>query len=164
MTGGDAWAYTMIVLVTCLSLWAGITGVGLLSPPRCAAAEQRLSARPGWCIATGATIGVLGIALGLTMMNANPAPLKIMGIALILFLVLVAFPGAAGLARIAARRLRGDETADLTFASTGRASAMLILASLAPFIGWFLVFPLQFFASLGAGLGVLRRTATEPAP
>jgi len=163
MTGGDAWAYTMIVLVTCLSIWAGIVGVAMLTPSRCEAAARLLAAAPGKCIGLGALFGGLGIAVGLWMMNLQAAPVKIAGILLILAIVLAAFPGSAGLARVAARRGPTGEDTEPDLRATGRAAGLLVLASLAPGVGWFLVFPLQFFASVGAGVRVLRKRPLEPA-
>ncbi|MFM7322118.1 MAG: hypothetical protein ACKO5K_11420 [Armatimonadota bacterium] len=163
MTGGDAWAYTMIVLVTCLSIWAGIVGVTLLTPDRCESAARLLARAPGKCIGLGAIVGGVGIALGLRMMNERPAPVKIAGILLILAVVLAAFPGSAGLARVAARRANSNHGAEPDLRATGRAAGLLVLASLAPGVGWFLVFPLQFFASVGAGIRVLRKRPPEPA-
>lgn len=159
MTFGDAFAYTMLILASGITIWAAILAAGLLFAARARRATDALESRPGAVLAQGTVVGAGGITLGLILMNLPPAPVKILGFVVLLLLALVATIGAAGMAAIAGTRIGTLSPDRSAFASFARGAAVLVAAALVPGLGWLLLMPLQVFAGVGAGMAALRRKA-----
>ena len=78
-------------------------------------------------------------------------------------LLLIATLGSAGLATVLGGRIGRMSPDHSAFTVYLRGTALLVAASYVPVLGWFLLFPVQLFAGVGAGVAVLRRgAALEP--
>lgn len=163
MTFGDAFVYTMLILASGVATWAAIIAAGLLFARKVRHATDVLEKRPGVALGLGAGVGIVGIAIGIALMNAPAAPIKILGFIDLLLLALVATVGAAGLAALAGTRIGSLAPDRSAFASFSRGAAVLVAAAYVPGLGWLLLMPLQLFAGIGAGILALRRRP-EPAP
>jgi hypothetical protein len=63
---------------------------------------------------------------------------------------------------LASRRIRALDASISPFSALSRGAALVVLPSLLPVLGWFLVGPLLFFVGLGAGIRSLKATETLP--
>jgi hypothetical protein len=85
---------------------------------------------------------------------------RLIGMILILTMLMLAAIGGAGISLLAARRIRALDTSISPFSALSRGAAIVVLPSLLPILGWFLVAPLLFFVGLGAGVRTLKSPAT----
>ncbi len=79
---------------------------------------------------------------------------------IVLALSLFTLLGLAALANLLGARMGGSKTPP--FASHLRGGALLILAGLAPYVGWFVFTPLAAWAGLGAAISATVRKKDEP--
>ena len=163
MTIGDVLAFALLIAASGITAWAAILAAGLLFSERARRASEILVQKPGAAIGRGALVAVLGFSIGIGLMNSPAAPLKMFGIALMMGLLLVSTIGSAGLAAVLGSRIGKLAPNHSAFTVFARGAALLVAASYVPALGWFLLFPLQLFAGIGAGMAVLRRgAAMEP--
>lgn len=156
MTFGDVFAMAGVIAATAVTTWMTILAGALLFSRRSRLAADLLAAHPGQMIGLGAALGFIGVGLGLVFLNLPSGLVKLFGFALLAVTLAIALLGASGLAQIAAARMRAQAPAMSEFAALGRGAALLVGAGLLPGVGWLLLFPLQLFASVGAGITALR--------
>ena len=71
--------------------------------------------------------------------------------------LIIGIIGASGLATLTSRRIKTLTPESSDYIILAKSIIILVFAGLFPVIGWFMLFPLQLFASLGAGfLAILR--------
>lgn len=163
MTIGEVNAVLYFVAIGAAALWAAIVALGLLFPERVRRSESALLEKPGRLLVNGVALGVLGVGIGIALLNAPNGLVKLFGWLLISGLALLATLGSAGLARVASARIGSLDPRQSEFTALWRGTGLLVLAGLFPAFGWFLLFPLQLFAGIGAGMAALgkdRRQAT----
>lgn len=164
MTFGDAFSFTMLVLLTASSLWASLLACMLLFPRRSQRASHLLIHQLRRSMIVGSIASVAGIGLGIAMMNAPAAGVKILGIVLLGLTAFTAIVGCSGLVELASVRAGLDRN-NSPLSARGKAAGLLISAGLLPGIGWFLLFPLQLFAGVGTGLAVVfQKTPPDVTP
>ncbi|NOY99845.1 MAG: hypothetical protein GXP40_11720 [Chloroflexi bacterium] len=78
---------------------------------------------------------------------------------IVLALSLFTLLGLVALANLLGARMDGSKT---PFTSHLRGGALLILAGLAPYVGWFVFTPLAAWAGLGAAISAIVRKKDEP--
>ena len=161
VTIGDSFAVVAVLGGICLSAWALIMAVALVFPGKALAGRERLVSRPWASFFVGlllwASLGVVSLAL-----LSNPMPLgKLVGWIGILTLSSIAAVGSAGLATLASERLSVLAPDATPYASLSKSAATIVVASLLPFLGWFLIVPFLVFASTGAGVSALRHRTTQ---
>ena len=150
MTLADVLAVSAAVAASCAGLAALFLLVQVLAP---LAVERARTATLERKVSTGllgavAFIGLLFVFAVIT--KAAQGPVRLAGLMVFLFgLVLFALGGAA-LAGELGRRLRQRSSADIT--STALGTSVLFLSSLLPLLGWFVVFPCAAALFLGAGI------------
>lgn len=164
-TIGDSFSIVAILIGFGFTTWAMILAANLLFNNRASVARDKYQARP-W---QGFGLGVL-IALTLGTMSviisAIPLPImKLVGMTGILTLLAVSSLGSAGLCQLIAQRIRTLEPSLSPYAALTRAAMLVVVASLFPILGWFLVGPVLLLTSLGIGAQSLlaRAYATEVA-
>jgi hypothetical protein len=166
MALGDAMIALSVFFGTGVTLWAVFLVIDLLFPRHVAASSRLVQAAPGRSFLIGLLLAVVGVALGLGLLN-GAGPLKALGLIMLGFLGVVASLGSAGIARIVAERVQermhgqtlGDENISLPNMKTG--AGLLIGASMLPIVGWFFFFPVLFFLSVGVGVQALRNPAAR---
>lgn len=161
VTIGDSFAVVALLGGICLSAWALIMAVALVFPSKAAQGRDRLVGKPWASFFIGmlmwASIGVVSMGL-----LASPLPLaKLVGWVGILALASIAAVGSAGLATLASERLSAMAPDATPYASLSKSTATIVIASLVPVLGWFLIVPFLVFASTGAGVAALRHRAVE---
>lgn len=163
VTIGDSFAVVALLGGVCLSAWALIMAVALVFPGKATAGRERLVNKPWASFFIGmlmwASIGAVSIVL-----LASPMPLaKLLGWIGILGLSSVAAVGSAGLSTLASERLSAMAPDATTYASLSKSTATIVIASLVPVLGWFLIVPFLVFASTGAGIAALRHRSSQAA-
>ena len=154
------------ILLTMIGTWTGLlVSVAFLLPGSAAKSEQLLSNEPWKCFWGGLCVAALMI-LGLIAAGAGPVPVKLFGMAILMFVGTVAAIGSAGIAQTIGKRGEPDGTA-ATFGMLVRGSLVYSLALGFPFVGWFVFTPIALVVAAGAGVRALRverRSAFTPPP
>ncbi|WP_395139501.1 hypothetical protein [Armatimonas sp.] len=166
MTNGDVLAYISVILTILVTLWATILAVGLVFTAKTQHAAQRLEQAPGRAIGVGIGLALGGIGLGVMLLNSKNGLFMLIGWVLLALTLCLAMVGSAGLARVVSARMQSMSPTQSALALLARSGALLIAAGALPAVGWVLLFPLQLFASLGAGFQALtareRRAYEQP--
>jgi len=137
-----------------------------LFPANVARASSRIATTPKSAIATGLLTLLGALIVASVASNALAGPGKLIGVVALLLTLALASLGAAGLADRVARRMNRELETEPSPCEVFGAAAILELAIALPVVGWFVVLPLAFASSLGAGvLVVISRSALRsPAP
>ncbi len=164
-------ADTMAVFFVVLGLMLSFVGFWLLArglwPERVTRASDRLDRGLVIPFLTGVPITIL-VVLAASVVNALPGKLGGVGaIGIVCAFLVYSHTGVSGLATCIGRRLPSaiDETSP--WRTTLRGSVILVLAYLAPVLGWFVILPITTIAGAGAttiGLLARRRPAALPVP
>ncbi len=164
VTIGDVLAVVGVITATVLSLWALVLAMVLLFGKRTESACARIERFPGKVTLRGALVAVvLGLVVA-ALLNHPNGLFKLVGWVVYLLLLAAGAIGFSGLASLVAQRLTQVEPSLTPLAALSRAALLCVLATLVPFLGWFVVAPLMGFASLGAGLEALFARSRAIAP
>jgi hypothetical protein len=140
-----------------LSLVALFVVMGAIFPRQIADVKTRSSDMPGRSFLLGLINAIFLSVIAAALSGAGDVPQLL---ALLLFTILVvglAF-GLAGMAPLIGERLLPESSG---VRQTGWGAAIMVVASLTPFLGWFLLFPYLSFRGLGAFLlGLSARTSS----
>jgi hypothetical protein len=157
MTFGDVLAITLLIVVTVVTLWAGIVAFTVLFSRRAQVAANALTDTPGKQIGIGAVVALLAGTLSVVLMGRG-GPVAAFGFAILAAALAVAVLGSAGLALALSVRLRELDARYSPLSAATRGAALAVAAGLIPIIGWFFLMPAALFASLGAGFTAMRAT------
>ena len=162
MTIGDVLAWVGGIGALCVSAWTLYVAVALLFVQRSNQAADAITTNP-W------KQGLLGFVVTLVLgpvsiaMIQVPNPLgRLFGLIAMLALLALAAIGGAGVALIASRRIRALDPSVSPFGALCRGAALVVVPSLVPLLGWFLLGPSLFFVGLGAGIRTLKAPQTAP--
>jgi hypothetical protein len=137
-------------------LWATQLGIVALFGEKTKRAADVIEQNPGKSFGTGFFMTTTAGLVGFLLVVQPFGPLRLVGwitLAVLLCLVLL---GSAGLAALTARRIQKMDARLSDLGAVGRGAAFLIAMGLLPFVGTFLLFPILFCFSLGAGFRVMR--------
>lgn len=160
---GDVLAIVAALTGVCLSTWALIVGLSLLFNGRVEVARERIARAPWRTGFVGALVGAGFVIAGLVLANLPDPISKGVGVLLILSVIVVALIGVSGLVALLADHLRRLDPAQSGYGAVCRGSAFLVLGSVLPFVGWFLLAPMVLFVGFGAGWHSLLRRANRRA-
>ncbi len=152
------------MLIVLVSYWLATES---LFPRLVARAQRRYRAHPLRMTLLGALLGGPLLALGIGLLQAGSAPIKAAGFVLASTAVLGALSGSAGLCQRIGAGLPSPVDTAQPWRRVLRGGAVLALAFLLPFAGWFLVMPLALLSGFGAAATAiwdLRREARAPVP
>ncbi len=151
----EALALLILAPLLTVTLVALFVAMGALFPRQIVAVKSTGSAMPGRSFLLG-LINVLFLSVIVAALSGGGDFPQLL--ALLLFAVLgvgLAF-GLAGMAPLIGERLLPESSG---FRQAAWGAAIMVVASLTPFIGWFLLFPYLSFRGLGAFiLGLFTRT------
>jgi hypothetical protein len=153
MTQGDVNYALILGFAVAVVLWSTIILARYLFPARTALVRSIIMATPLKTGIIGGIIAIIAVGGGLAMSNAQPAVIKILGIAIAAWAGVHGILGSAAIMDELTDRLSTD-LAGNRIATAAKAAAMLIAAGLLPLIGWALFFPALFALSVGGSLGV----------
>jgi hypothetical protein len=161
MTFGDVLAITLLIVVTVITLWAGIVAFSVVFSGKARIAAQALTERPGRQIGFGFLIAAVSTGITIAFLSKG-GPVASIGFFIAAAIMALAVMGSAGLAMVVAERLKQLDTTYSPLSSTVRGAALSVAVGLIPVIGWFFLFPAALCASLGAGMTALT-TRKRPA-
>ena len=164
MTIGDILAVIAAVLLVGASWVAMILTVALAFPARVAAAQAKLTAAPGVCLARGLAVVLISAVLAIVLSKAAAGPVR--GLALLILggLGVVAALGSAAVVRLLGARIDALGSPMTPFASLTRASVLYVATGFLPVIGWGVVLPAALLLSVGSGVAVLFGTQPKARP
>ena len=148
LTVGAAWAATILI-------------VALAFPARVAAAQDKLTASPGACLARGLGTTLVGGLLAALFWGAAAGGHRLLAGVVLGGLGLLAALGSAAMVRLLGERIDAMGSPMTPFASLTRASLLYATAGFLPVIGWFVLLPVALFLAVGSGVAVLR-SAKKP--
>jgi hypothetical protein len=162
MTIGDVLAWVGGIGALCASAWALYVAVALLFVQRSNQAADVIATntwKHGFLgFVTTLIMGPIGI-----LMIQIPNPLgRLVGLVILLTLLALAAVGGAGIALIAAQRIRTLDPGITPFGALSRGAALIVVPCLVPLLGWFLVAPAILFVGLGAGIRTLKAPQAAP--
>lgn len=153
MTQGDVNYALILGFAVAVVLWSTIILARYLFPARTALIRTVIMTAPLKTGIIGGIINIIAVGGGLAMSNAQPAVIKILGIAIAAWAGVHGLLGSAAIMEELTDRLSTD-VAGNRMATSAKAAAMLIAAGLIPLIGWALFFPALFALSVGGSIGV----------
>jgi hypothetical protein len=160
MTIGDVLAWIGGIGALCVSAWTLYVAVALLFVQRSNQAADAITTSPWKHGLVGFLVTLVLGPVGIAMIQI-PNPIgRLFGLVTLLVLLALAAIGGAGVALIAARRIRSLDQSVSPFAALCRGAAFVVVPSLFPLLGWFLLGPALFFVGLGAGIRTLRASET----
>jgi len=160
MTQGDVNYALILGFAVAVVLWSTIILARYLFPARTALIRSVIMSTPLKTGIIGGVVTIVAVGGGLAMSNAQPAVVKILGIAIASWAGVHGLLGSAAIMDELTDRLSTD-VAGNRMATSAKAAAMLIAAGLIPLIGWALFFPALFALSVGGSIGV--RKSKKPA-
>lgn len=160
---GDVFAIALTLIGAGFTAWALLMAGALVFPRRSAVAEQAAAVSPIKRTIIGALVLGTGGLVGLTLLNSPLPAAKLLGLAMLLTLLAVAFLGLSGVALGMAHRLRTLDPSLSAYGAWAKASAILVACGFFPFLGWFLVAPALLAMGLGVGMVALLRSSAYAA-
>lgn len=155
VTIGDVFSVVAAIFAICISAWALLLTMTLLFTQRSEAACRAIENRPWKAFLIGLAILAFFGTLSLGLLS-NPAPgVKLAGMMLMLGLLSIASVGAGGLSLLAGRRMQPMDPSLSAYKAVGRGAAIVVVASLLPFVGWWVFTPIVLAVSLGSGVAAL---------
>ncbi|MDB4630487.1 hypothetical protein OAF46_03125 [Akkermansiaceae bacterium] len=146
----DVLQVTFIILgfyVTTVAYWVAARGLVPKAVERCA---TRYGETPWRCLIVGLLVGVPMVTLGLAMANGGAAPVKTVGILLVMVVFLRGLFGSAGLCQRMGQGLRKVDDEGQEWLGVKRGGTVLGLMMIFPVLGWFLVIPVTLLSGMGA--------------
>jgi len=145
-------------LVT-LTLVALFVVMGVLFPRQISDVKSTSSEKPGRSFLLG-LINVIFLSVIVAALSGGGEFPQLLGLLIFTVLVIGLAFGLAGIAPFIGERIFPDSS---KVRQAGWGAAIMIVASLTPFIGWFLLFPYLSFHGLGAFiLSFFTRTSSKP--
>lgn len=161
MTIGDILAVIAAVALAGASWAATLIGTALLFPSVVDRAALRLSTSGGRCVGQG-VLAVVAMAIVGAILHTGP--LRLLSAGLWCGLALTSAVGGAAVIRLMGERIGWLGSEMSPFARLTRAAALYVGAGFVPVAGWFLLTPIAALATVGAGLGALRKPRPLPMP
>lgn len=147
----DVYAIMFVIMIVLLSFPGLIVLLQFGLPRRVALAGQWLERKPGRAFFMGLPFAA-GFGLFSVALTGSGGPAAMVGITLGVIMTAISLVGTASLARLLGGHLWGEPGSHSQLKRTGSAALVIGLASLFPIVGWFLVFPFLYTASLGGAL------------
>jgi len=155
VTIGDVFSVVAALLTVCFSAWAVMLATTLLFTNRTQNAQRAIVARP-WRAFFGGLALMLIVGTTALALAANPIPgIKLIGVMFLLALLSVAAIGAGGLSSLVGERMQPMDPSLSAYKAVGRGAAIVVGATLLPFVGWWVFTPIVLAISLGAGVSAL---------
>jgi hypothetical protein len=161
-------ADTMAVFFVTVGLMVSFVGLWLLArglwPDRSAAAAARLERGLAVPFLVGLPVAAVFLLAAAVVANAGGKLGGVVAVGIVCLFFTYSSVGASGLATLIGRRLSSHVDAASPWRATLRGGVVLVLAYLAPVLGWFAIMPITTVIGCGATtLALMRRAdAREP--
>ena len=151
VTIGDSFSIVATLAGVALTLWCFMLVCALLFPVRVEEARSAVSGSLGKCFGMGLVAFLLGF-IGIVVAQV-PNPLaKLAGLLIASAYLCCVMVGAAGVAKLAAERLRVlTNQQESEFSAFGKSAWYIVVAGMLPVLGWFRFAPLMMVVGGGAG-------------
>lgn len=151
VTIGDSFSIVATLAGVALTLWSFMLCCALLFPSKVEESRGYVSLSLGKTIGSGVVAFLLGLVGMVVLQAANPFA-KLAGMLIVGAYLGCVMVGAAGIAKLAADRLRTlTEQRESPFHAFSKASLYLVMAGMLPILGWFILAPLVMVIGGGAG-------------
>lgn len=157
MTLGDILAVIAAVMLVGASWAATILTVALAFPAKVAAAQEKLTAAPGWCAGRGLVVTAVCALAAIALSQAAAGPARLLAAVILGALGIVAAIGSAAAVRLLSGRIDALGSPMTPFASLTRASVLYVAVGFLPIVGWAGILPVALILSVGSGVAVLFR-------
>ena len=160
---GDVFAVVAALAGIFLTAYAVIVASGLLIGDVLDRSATITQESLGKSLVTGILVGLPALTITLVLSNL-PAPLlKVIGLVSLFAVFGISLIGAAGIAHMAGRRIQTMDPSMSQFGAFSRATAVLVGATLFPFVGWMLIAPMVLLVGFGsASRAIFGRTRSLP--
>ena len=153
----EAIALILLAPLVALSLVALFVAMGALFPRQIADVKAKSSDMPGRSFLLG-LINVIFLSVIVAALSGGGDFPQLLGLLIFTILLVGLAFGLAGMAPLIGERLLPESSG---IRQAGWGAAIMIVASLTPFIGWFLLFPYLSFRGIGAFiLSLFARTSS----
>lgn len=159
---GDVMTAVFIVVFFGLSLWASCVLGAVAFPERVRRCADAFVGGYWKSLGIGALVGAPMVFVGIALLQ-HPV-LRIFGILVLGFVVLLALLGSSGLVRAVADYVQAAGGAKTDYEAVAKAGLLVVLFAFLPLFGWFIVMPLVLVASIGAGIKGLASGERKKAP
>ena len=150
MIMADILMWTFLILgffVVTVSYWVAAVG---LAPKLVEGSCDRYGTSPWKSLLIGAAAGVPLFGIGLILANVGAAPVKMIGVILVLIVFLAGLCGSAGLCLRIGKGLRSPLDEEQPWLRVKRGGTVLGLMIIFPILGWLFVLPIALLSGLGA--------------
>lgn len=162
---GDVLAILALIIGTSVSAWALIIACAVIFRRRSEVTQSVIERNPWRCLGTGLVATMFLVIVGSALL-AQPVPLlKLVGWLMLLVQLSISTVGLAGLALFVADRIQTHDSSVKPFMALSRATLILLVATLVPFLGLFVLVPILLAVGAGATLNsffVRRELAAPP--
>lgn len=152
MIMADVFKILFLVLGTLIT----IVGYWLLFeacvPRTVSRAKEAYENRPWRTFWVGLVVVAPLLVLGLVLANAGAAPVKLVGVTLLLLLVLTGLLGSTGFARLVGIRLNAPADEAQPWRRVLRGGSVVSVTFVLPLAGWFIVLPAVLITGVGAAV------------
>lgn len=163
-TIGDSFAVVALLMGIGVTAWALTMIFGLFFPKKAVVARELLEQSPWKSFWVGLLVAVTLGTVNLILIGA-PSPIaKVAGVIGLSSLLCAAIVGFAGISQLAAGRIQAMEPKLSAYGAYGRASALIVVSTFFPILGWFFIAPVLLVLSLGLGSNALFARRNEIAP
>jgi hypothetical protein len=151
VTIGDSFSIVATLAGVAFTLWSFMLVCALLFPIRVEEARAAVSGSLGRCFGSGILAFLIGFVGLLIVQVPNPLA-KLAGLLIMSAYLCCVMVGTAGVAKLAAERLRAlTNQEESHFAAFSKSSWYIVVAGMLPVLGWFLFAPLMMVVGGGAG-------------
>ncbi|MEW6030062.1 MAG: hypothetical protein ACOYZ8_16075 [Chloroflexota bacterium] len=162
----NAFGMVLFILFSGAGLISLLAAVNLLFPAPVQRTREALEASMGRAFLLGLVNGLFLLVVGALLLRLGEGAGGVIGaililllLCLILGLVIFVTVGLAAFTRLTGERMGAGKS---VFGNHLRGGALIVLAGLTPYLGWFVFTPFVLFAGLGAAIqAAIRR---KPAP
>src|SRR5258708_22269057 len=155
ITSGDWLTVLTAIAGLALAVWAMLVAAALLFRRKAEYAQHFYETSSVRSFITGIILGGGGYFIAAVMLGHGFPIIKLVGWILAAFITTGSLVGGAGLVLLAGNRVAGMEGKSISFGTLARGAALIVIAGLVPFFGWFAYVPVVILLSFGTGLRAL---------
>ena len=148
---GDVLAVVFALVGACVTAGAMMLCGALLFQGHASRAREACRVAPGRGLVLGLLLTIVLAALSIAFLKVPLPAFKLVGTVVYLSLMAVAAIGASGIALLLSERVAALDLSLSRYGALLRAASILAIACVFPLLGWFLVGPALFIASVGFG-------------
>ncbi|MBI2432046.1 MAG: hypothetical protein HYV26_04175 [Candidatus Hydrogenedentes bacterium] len=163
MIMADVFKYLFVILGTLITLVSYWLLFEACLPAFVERARTQYERRPLRMLFLGLAVAAPAVLAGSALAQAGNGAVKLVGVTLLLFLLLLALLGSTGFARLVGARLQAQSDEMQPWRRVLRGGAIVAITFVLPLLGWFVVLPAVLVSGLGATLSAWKKKSSEVA-